>query len=74
MDPISFQQLSVSVDTVLTLAYLLIVGFYVIFTGILYYHWDTYATDKKVTRLTMILYGAASLPLLILMGILLITM
>jgi hypothetical protein len=42
---------------------------YLIFSVIFYYHWQSYATDQKVTTQTYIAYAIVSLPLLIIMGL-----
>jgi hypothetical protein len=50
-----------------TLALYLILIFYIIFTGILYYHWNAYATDTKVALTTYIVYFALTIPFIIIM-------
>lgn len=42
---------------------------YCIFSAILYYHWNEYGTDARVTRLTLISYFAITIPLLLVMGL-----
>jgi hypothetical protein len=42
-----------------------IVAVYVVFTGILYYHWNTYANDKGVATLTYIVYFGITIPLML---------
>ena len=61
--------MALSIDTVVKLAFYFVTGVYVIFTAILYYHWDAYATDVKVTKLTLGIYFATTLPLLLAMGV-----
>jgi hypothetical protein len=53
---------------VLPLFFYITLAFYTIFTGVLYYHWHTYTSDKKVASLTYIVYFALTLPLMILLG------
>ncbi len=42
---------------------------YVIFTVILYYHWENYSMSKSVTAQTYVAYFVTTLPLLAIMGI-----
>ncbi len=51
-----------------TLAFYLILIFYTIFTGILYYHWSAYTSDKKVTLATFVVYFGITIPLIIIMA------
>lgn len=41
---------------------------YTIFTGVFYYHWQQYGTNKKMTWLTYVLYIGTTLPLIMIMG------
>lgn len=43
---------------------------YLIFTAILYYHWQQYSTNKKVTWVTFMLYLGTTVPLMFIMSIL----
>ncbi|MEN9920512.1 MAG: hypothetical protein RL538_405 [Candidatus Parcubacteria bacterium] len=52
---------------IVTLLFYLILGFYAIFTGILYYHWNAYSSDKKVTFATYVAYLAITIPLIMVM-------
>jgi hypothetical protein len=63
--------LNLSLSTILQLTYLLILGVYIIFSSILYYHWVTYGTGKEVTSLTLIVYFASTITLLLIMSIML---
>jgi len=54
-------------DMVTLLFYIIVIG-YLIFTGVLYYHWNTYASDAKVIALTYLVYFALTIPLLATMG------
>lgn len=47
-----------------------IAAIYVIFTAILYYHWQQYGTNVKVNWITGIVYLATTLPLILIMSIL----
>ena len=55
-------------EMVLDLVYYISLGFFAVFTAILYYHWTSYATEKAVARITLIAYMIATLPLLLVMG------
>ncbi len=56
------------VADMVTLLFYLVAILYLIFTGILYYHWNAYASDAKVIAITYILYFVITIPLLITMG------
>ena len=62
--------LSLPLDAVATLGFYLVAGSFCIFSAILYYHWQEYSSDVKMTSRTLLLYFGTSIPLLILMGIL----
>ena len=47
------------------LLFLLVVGAYVIFTAVFYYHWQQYGTNARITWLTYILYLVTTLPLVV---------
>jgi hypothetical protein len=51
-----------------TLVFYLIAILYLIFTGVLYYHWNSYASDAKIIALTYVVYFAITIPLLVTMG------
>jgi hypothetical protein len=55
-------------ELVLELSFYVLLGFYAIFTAIVYYHWTTYATEKTVSRITLLSYVLSTLPLLLVMG------
>jgi len=61
--------LSIPLETITTLGFYGIAAIYIIFTAILYYHWQEYSIDKGVTKTTFILYLATTLPIFILLGI-----
>lgn len=50
--------------------FLFMTGLYAIFSGILYFHWKEYATDKKVAVYTLVTYFSLTIPLIAAMGIL----
>jgi hypothetical protein len=51
-----------------TLVFYLVIAFYAIFTGILYYHWNAYSSDKKVSFITYVVYLVITLPLITMMA------
>lgn len=59
---------SIPLHTFVTLAFYLVLGAYVIFSAIFYYHWSTYGTDVKVTMYTLVTYFVTTIPLLIMLG------
>lgn len=70
---IDFSQLSTMtfpIETVVQFVFYFVLAAYAIFTAIFYYHWQTYATDVKVTSYTLITYFAVTTPLIIVMAIL----
>lgn len=62
--------LQLSLHTIVLFALYFVLGAYAIFSAILFYHWRSYGTDIKVTGLTLIIYFATTIPLLIVMAIL----
>jgi len=68
MPETAFQFANFTLESVLSLIFYLIFGLYIIFTAILYYHWQTYATDKLVSRVTILSFFATTLPLLLIMS------
>lgn len=51
-----------------TLFFYLVLGFYAINTGILYYHWNAYSSDVKVSLVTYVAYLGITIPLLMIMA------
>lgn len=64
----SFTFTTISLTPFIQLSFYLILGGYAIFTAVLYYHWQNYATDAKVATLTYAVYALATLPLLAIMA------
>ena len=62
-----------SLHSTLLLAMYLTIGTYVIFSAVLYYHWNTYSTDERVSRLTLITFFVSTFPLLLTMALILLT-
>ena len=65
----TFSSVGIPLGLITQLGFYLILGAYAVFTGIFYYHWQTYSTNAKVTGLTYLLYFSSTLPLLVIMGI-----
>ncbi|MEK7638718.1 MAG: hypothetical protein AAB388_01015 [Patescibacteria group bacterium] len=61
--------LQIPVSTLVELVFYVVVGIYAIFSAILYFHWQQYASNAKVTGLTLGIYLATTVPLIILMGV-----
>lgn len=47
-------------DTVMQLTFCIIAIFYIIFSIILHYHWESYSMSLKITRMTYTYYFIAS--------------
>lgn len=73
IDATQFHSLGLPLHSIILLILYFILAVYTIFSAIFYYHWKTYATDDKVTAFTLILYFSITIPLLIVMGILALT-
>jgi len=61
--------LSLPLSTVVTLGFYGITFIYAIFSIILYYHWNEYSTDSKVTKVTLTLFFGSTIPLLLGIGL-----
>lgn len=70
LDANQLTSLSVPIATAVQLIFYVVVGAYVIFSAILYYHWQNYASNSKVSGYTLVSYAALTLPLVVVMGIL----
>lgn len=66
----SVPNISLPIDSIVQITFLFTLLVIIIFSIILYYHWEQYAMNKKVKNLTYIIYIIITLPLLSLMGIL----
>ena len=56
-------------QNLLTLGFLLTLGLYAVFSFIMYYHWNEYSVEPKITSLTLFLYFISTVPLLLILGI-----
>ncbi len=61
--------LSIPVDLITNIVFLIAVIIYVIFTIIFYYHWQNYSIDSSATIQTYLAYFIITVPLLALMGL-----
>lgn len=61
--------ISLSIELLMPLIFYMVAALYTVFTGVLYYHWNTYAQDKKTIAFTYILYFALTLPLIVIMAV-----
>ncbi|PJC56425.1 hypothetical protein CO026_00395 [Candidatus Kaiserbacteria bacterium CG_4_9_14_0_2_um_filter_41_32] len=59
----------ISLAVLAKLAFYLLIITYVVFTTILYYHWQNYSMSQAATRSTYLAFFVISLPLLIIMSI-----
>lgn len=69
-----FTGTELSLIAIAQITFLFVLGAYVMFTAIFYYHWHAYGLDTRVTNYTLIIYFATTLPLLLVMAILLLTL
>lgn len=60
---------SIPLHTVITLGFYGATAMYIIFTIILYFHWNEYSINDGVTRTTLALYFLTTIPLVMVMGI-----
>jgi hypothetical protein len=68
--PTAFMPVTITGDLFIPLIFYAVAAMYTIFTGVLYYHWNAYANNKKVTALTYTIYLVITLPLISTMGLL----
>ncbi len=60
---------SIPLHTVITLGFYGAAAMYIIFTTILYFHWNEYSINDAVTKTTLILYFVITLPIMAVLGI-----
>lgn len=63
-----FDSASLPIGSIIDLGFLIIVAIYIIFSAILYYHWQEYSVDAKITKLTLTSYFTITIPLILLLG------
>ena len=59
-----------SLEAILLLGFYAVIGAYTDFTIMLYYHWQEYSVDDKVTKITIVLYFSLTLPLILALSLL----
>ena len=64
----SLPTVDLPLENLISITALVIFAIYLIYSAILYYHWDTYATDAKVSNITLTFYLISTVPLLIIIG------
>tara|TARA_B100001146_G_C15753052_1_gene252511 strand:- start:158 stop:382 length:225 start_codon:yes stop_codon:yes gene_type:complete len=52
----------------LLLLFYMMVGIYVIFTMILFYHWRTYSNDARINLMTFVVYFVLTMPLILVLA------
>ncbi len=60
---------SFSLHTIITLGFYGASAMYIIFTNLLYFHWNQYSINDAVTKTTLILYFLITLPIMAVLGI-----
>lgn len=63
----------IPLNTVVELVFYVALGIYAIFTAILYFHWNAYSVEPVVNKITTITYLLTTVPLLIVMSIVALT-
>jgi uncharacterized membrane protein len=66
-------QSTLSLHSTLLLALYVLTGVYVIFSAVLYYHWQNYSSDERVSKITLITFFVSTFPLLLIMSLILLT-
>lgn len=73
-DLTQLSEASFSLHSAMLLGLYLIAGAYVIFSAVLYYHWNAYSSDTRITSITLIAFFASTFPLLLIMALILLTL
>lgn len=55
-------------EDILLLVFYVLLIFYALFTATLYYHWQTYSADGRINFLTLVIYFATTVPLIMTMA------
>ena len=71
MDP---SAVMLPLKSILEVIFYVLVAVYAIYSAVLYYHWQSFSIDLKVSGFTMVLYFAGSIPLVLTMGVVLLMM
>jgi hypothetical protein len=70
---LSDASVAISLKTVLMFGFYFAAAAYIIFTIIMYYHWNEYSVDARVTSITIITYFVTTVPLIATLGIIALT-
>jgi heme/copper-type cytochrome/quinol oxidase subunit 2 len=60
---------SIPLHELALLTFYILTGFYLVYTAVLYFHWNEYSVSKEVSKLTAIIYLIVTIPLLLVMGL-----
>lgn len=69
MEPLFETAVTIPFHTLVTLGFYCATGVYLIFTTVLYFHWNQYSTDSGVSRITALVYLFTTLPLITILGV-----
>lgn len=61
--------IAISLKTALMFGFYILAAAYIIFTIVMYYHWNEYSVDARVTSITLITYFVTTVPLIATLGI-----
>lgn len=67
-------KLNIEINTIIYAAFWFLFLAYVIFSAVLYYHWKTYAMNKKIINITLAIYFCTTIPLIMIMAELMLTL
>ena len=57
------------IHSIVLLGFYVAVAVYVLFTAIIYYHWNEFSTDAGVSKITLVAYFGTTLPILAIAGV-----
>ena len=60
---------AISLKTALMFGFYIMSAAYIIFTIVMYYHWNEYSVNARVTSITLITYLVTTVPLIATLGI-----
>lgn len=55
--------------TLATLGFYLLTIVYLVFTAVLYFHWQQYSINTSISKTTALLYLCSTLPLIVILGV-----
>ena len=61
---LALASISISLGTLTMLLFYFLATVYIIFSAVMYYHWNEYSTSLKVNTITLVLYALTTLPLM----------